>query len=540
MATKDDIQTEIDGLEARKEALQQRLPVTPNAKDRAAINAQIGTLNEQISAKKNELSTAAMATPRALSGTEIGLAASTLKNTLDNLARNADQADKALRADPASEEAFNSLQTALTSLFRAEQSAVANGIQITPSVSLRNGLYVRTREGVTATPTQAPAGPPADEARRIGRRPISGPAIKEAPEEVTPPAPTGGTPTVVTPTEASTAPVGGAANQWVATQLELRNMPDTPENRKMLRGEYRKRPAASTDWKAEFEQRYPDLANLINLDPEIAAIAERAVNEEWFRYPEQALSILTREIANTPYGRTATETQRTFDSKRMQDQMDLVEDKMSRLKGAYGGLGLDDNEWFNISRNAVRSGLNDNQVKSEIYSTVYRRDPNTGQFAFENAVKQVEQGKLAQDVNGVFQNEFLLAQPGSEYLESYARGEITLEDVRRQARVLAKQRFPGLSDFIDQGLNVKAIADQYRSQAATILEMPSTGIDMNDPKFLAALDFRDEQGSRPMSFGEFTTLLKTDPNYGWQYTKQANKQALDIATTIARTFGKVV
>jgi chromosome segregation ATPase len=181
MATRDEIQNEIDDLEARIEALQLRLPVTPNAKDRTAIRGQIDSLNEQISAKKRQLSTAAMATPRALGGTEIGLAASTLKNTLDNLARNADQAEKALRANPESQDAFNTLQSALTNLFRAENSAVSNGIQITPSVSLRNGLYVRTREGVTAAPMQAPAGAPAEEARRIGRQTISGPAIKEAP-----------------------------------------------------------------------------------------------------------------------------------------------------------------------------------------------------------------------------------------------------------------------------------------------------------------------------------------------------------------------
>jgi hypothetical protein len=42
-----------------------------------------------------------------------------------------------------------------------------------------------------------------------------------------------------------------------------------------------------------------------------------------------------------------------------------------------------------------------------------------------------------------------------------------------------------------------------------------------------------------MSLGEWQTMLKTNSDYGWQYTKAANSQALDTATMIARTFGKV-
>jgi hypothetical protein len=42
-----------------------------------------------------------------------------------------------------------------------------------------------------------------------------------------------------------------------------------------------------------------------------------------------------------------------------------------------------------------------------------------------------------------------------------------------------------------------------------------------------------------LSLSEWVTTVKSDPTFGWQYTKQANQQATDIALSLARAFGKV-
>jgi hypothetical protein len=39
--------------------------------------------------------------------------------------------------------------------------------------------------------------------------------------------------------------------------------------------------------------------------------------------------------------------------------------------------------------------------------------------------------------------------------------------------------------------------------------------------------------------GEWRQTLRTDPSYGYQYTKKANREATDLAMMIARAFGKV-
>jgi hypothetical protein len=38
---------------------------------------------------------------------------------------------------------------------------------------------------------------------------------------------------------------------------------------------------------------------------------------------------------------------------------------------------------------------------------------------------------------------------------------------------------------------------------------------------------------------DWVTTIKSDPSFGWQFTKQANQQSTDIALTLARAFGKV-
>lgn len=537
MATLQELEDRRDALNKLITTTQQSLVGAITAATRQSLTKTLVDAQTELATLENEITLARRAAPTPVGETGRRIIQAGAQTNFDQLNIAANTAQDAWLKDPANETKYNNWQDAAKSLYNAEQTAIKAGAQITPTITRSGGVFGRV--GAPVTRPGARTVTSAEERRQAAL----------APTAPTPTPPDDGTPTPEPgpeapsgPRVAPAAPAAGRSdfNTWADAQRELRSLPDTPETTKTLRAEYRKQGTFTGDWEAEFRRRFPADQYLLDLDPEVKAIAQRAVNENWNLYPEAAKSLITRLIANTQYGLKTNTTQRTFDARPMPDQMDLIEDKMAKLKGTYGSLGLDDNEWFNIARTSARNGNNDEQNKALIYSTVYRRDPRTGELAFQAAVAQVEQSKLAQDVNGVFTNEYLLAKPEGDYIESYARGELTLDDVRRQARVLAKQQFPGLSSFIDQGINVKTIADQYKSQAATILELPSTTIDMNDPKFRVALDARGDGESRALSFGEWETLLKTNPNYGWQYTKTANKQALDIATTIARAFGKVV
>jgi len=254
------------------------------------------------------------------------------------------------------------------------------------------------------------------------------------------------------------------------------------------------------------------------------------------------LSVFARELGKTAYGLKTNSTQKTFDAKTTADQHDALSDKLDLIRSTYGNFGrngdtpgLSDQELFNLARESARNGYTTEQEKRAIYSYVYNADPTADRTA---VVARIEAGKVGQDVNKIY-NDYLLA-PDKSAIKRYATGEITLEDVKREARALTSTMYPALKQLIDQGVSVKAISDQYAATAGTILEKDDTTINMADTQYRVAFSSKDAAGNPAlMSLGEWQTMLKTNADYGWQYTKAANSQALDTATMIARTFGKV-
>jgi hypothetical protein len=341
------------------------------------------------------------------------------------------------------------------------------------------------------------------------------------------------------------APKGTVSEDKIVAQLELRGLPDTPENRKTIRQELVKQPGLSSDWKERFIAEYPQYAQYLT-DPmygdDVTQVFQRAMEEKWFKYGDIGLSVFSRELGKTTYGLKTNSTQKAFDAKTTADQNDAISDKLDVIRSTYGNFGqngdtpgLSDQELFNLARESARNGYTTDQDKRAIYSYVYNADPTADRTA---VIARIEAGKVGQDVNKIY-NDYLLA-PDKNAIKRYATGEITLEDVKREARALTSEMYPALKRLIDQGVSVKAISDQYAATAGTILEKDDSTINMGDTQYRMAFSAKDAAGNPAlMSLGEWQTMLKTNADYGWQYTKAANSQALDTATMIARTFGKV-
>lgn len=340
-------------------------------------------------------------------------------------------------------------------------------------------------------------------------------------------------------------PTGAVSPDKIIAQLELRGLPDTPENRKMIRQELVKQPGLSADWKERFVAEYPQYAQYLT-DPmygdDVTQVFQRAMEEQWFKYGDVGLSVFARELGKTAYGLKTDSTQKKFDAKLVADQNKSISDQLDLIRSTYGNLGqngdtpgLSDQELFNLARESARNGYTTEQQKRAVYSYIYNADPTADRTA---VIARVEAGKIGQDVNKIY-NDYLLA-PDKNVIKRYATGEITLEDVKREARTITSTMYPALKSLIDQGVSVKAISDQYAATAGTILEQDDTTINMADPQYRVAFSSKDAAGNPTlMSLGDWQTMLKTNADYGWQYTKAANSQALDTATMIARTFGKV-
>jgi hypothetical protein len=113
---------------------------------------------------------------------------------------------------------------------------------------------------------------------------------------------------------------------------------------------------------------------------------------------------------------------------------------------------------------------------------------------------------------------------------------LTEEGLRQRLQRAAKGAMPQLADQIDAGLSLEDISGNYRRYAADLLERSEDEIDMFSGPYLKAFGSKD---GGQLSLSEWVTTVKSDPTFGWQYTKQANQQATDIALSLARAFGKV-
>jgi len=340
-------------------------------------------------------------------------------------------------------------------------------------------------------------------------------------------------------------PKGAVSEDKILAQLELRGLTDTPENRKTIRKELVKQPGLSSDWKERFIAEYPQYTQYLT-DPmygdDVTQVFQRAMEEQWFKYGDVGLSVFARELGKTAYGLKTNSTQKAFDAKTTADQNKSISDQLDLIRSTYGNFGqngdtpgLSDQELFNLARESARNGYTTDQQKRAIYSYVYNADPTADRTA---VIARIEAGKVGQDVNKIY-NDYLLA-PDKSAIKRYATGEITLEDVKREARALTSEMYPALKRLIDQGVSVKAISDQYAATAGTVLEKDDTTINMGNTQYRVAFSAKDAAGNPSlMSLGDWQTMLKTNADYGWQYTKAANSQALDTATMIARTFGKV-
>ena len=122
------------------------------------------------------------------------------------------------------------------------------------------------------------------------------------------------------------------------------------------------------------------------------------------------------------------------------------------------------------------------------------------------------------------------------YAFGIASGKLSEDTAISTIRESASNAFPSLGDKIKAGVNVKTLADPYIQSMSNILEIPSTGIDLFDPKIRGALSYTLPDGKvGTKSIYDFEKELRQDPR--WQFTNNAREQASSIASTVLKDFG---
>ena len=356
--------------------------------------------------------------------------------------------------------------------------------------------------------------------------------VKKAPVTVQAPKP-GVTPTVVTP---KPGPTGGATTgvvidpvarkTFVDAELAKRGLADTAANRATLRKEYdvKSQPVSAELTPAieeAFRTKYPQYAwMLTDLD--------RDKYSDMFQLIAEASNPL-REMG-------AEEFKRRFEGTSFTQELSLK--RINReLIGGIGSFSWGSGQLGKFLNKANQYGYTGDSLKQAAYQELLVKDPMTGAYKNPNAVDEVRASSPYLRLKKIG-TAYLSPLSDDRIIESLTGG-ISEDDVLRISREKAKALYPHLAKQIDAGLTLNDLAYDYQRTAADLLELPADQIDMSKGKFALALKMGEGGKERMMSTSEWIQTIKSDPDFGWQYTKQANDQATNVALSIAKAFGKV-
>ena len=301
------------------------------------------------------------------------------------------------------------------------------------------------------------------------------------------------------------------------------------------------------DWRSAFIANFPQYAKLVDGGPGeqearskfgddlVDLIQDVAKRPKQYDFTTQAgVDAFNAKVRATKYFNETVESAKAFDAMLEVDRADKIRANRITIANGYGDLGLTSKELDDITVTATRRGLTGLALSQYVNSIVGTRAPG-GRDLLESldaqALKKVavDYGYNPPDLN----DQILAALQGKEY-----NGEaITVDTFKKKGVALAKAAHFQLTPQLDAGLTLAEIFSSYRDVAANTLELAPESISFNDPKFRAAFG---GPNTPPPNLGEWETMLRMDPKYGFENTKKAKRDAMTLATTIAKTFGEVL
>ena len=364
------------------------------------------------------------------------------------------------------------------------------------------------------------------------------------------------TPTVTTPTAAPATPAGSSVSTQSATsatdqktfvdsEIAKRKLKDTSANREKLRKEFqtKNKPVDDMAWMDEFKKTYTAYSDWTTNDvidhfgQDFVDILKDAANTD-IEFSDEEIQA---RIKGTKYFGAITDSQYKFDGANSAVQNGLIESARNAIVKDYADVGLSQTDIDEIAKKVARNGLTTTGVKQAVYQYAFRKPaaattptaPGMARNAIEGG--DADAIRIAARAYGysVSDAEMQAALTGG----MYNGVAVTQDSILQKAQKSAKGKYFHLADQIDAGLSLEDIFSGYRNYAADALEIDPNQIDFTkDSKWAAAFGTKE---SGQMSLTDWTRMIKSDPTFGWQYTKQANQQSTDIALTLARAFGKV-
>ena len=245
---------------------------------------------------------------------------------------------------------------------------------------------------------------------------------------------------------------------------------------------------------------------------------------------------IKQELRGTRYWQTTISATKEFDQLVDADKENLISLTKARIANTYGDIGLTDVTLTEVATTVARTGLTGLGEKQAVYNATFKSPISSAQTG--RALSGVDADRIRKigraynfKVTDDQVQSILTGTP-----EAVTGRVLTEEGLRQRLQKFARGAYPQLADQIDAGLSLEDVGANYRRYAADLLERSEDEIDMFSGPYLKAFGSKD---GGQLSLSDWITTVKSDPTFGWQYTKQANQQATDIALSLARAFGKV-
>ena len=335
-------------------------------------------------------------------------------------------------------------------------------------------------------------------------------------------------------------------NTEVTTALKNKGLADTPANRKTVRDQIKAGKAKPIDenaWIETFNKDYPAYSDWTT-DQVVSYFGQDFVDiikstvESGVEYSNEELKAL---LKNTTYFNSVSDKQYKFDTLRDGEQTALIETSKRAIVDEFGDVGLSETDLAEIAKTAARSGLTGTGLKQTVYQYAFRKG---GMATAPTSPAMATRALEGSDADAIRKSARAYGyQVSDAEVEAALTGgmynglAVSKDSILEKAQKAAKGKYFHLADQIDAGLSLDDIFGTYKKYAAALLEVDENEIDyLSDPKWADAFGSKD---TGQLSLTDWTQKIKSDSKFGWQYTKQANDQATDVALTLARAFGKV-
>ena len=286
-------------------------------------------------------------------------------------------------------------------------------------------------------------------------------------------------------------------------------------------------------WVDKVKKDYPSYVDYLN-QPEIADVLHKSIDRGL--NPAETLS----QLQQTTWWRNRTETQRQWVLQGYQDphtQFNSMMHQYVEIQRSAQLLGINPpaNFMMGLADDVLSGGADQEQVMDALAN-----------WAFQH--NDFNDGVLGATMDSVIQKSHDYLIPMSEkgaapWARDIVSNRSNMDAFTTSIKDWAKARFgdKGIRDAIDRGMTVREYADPYVQAASKLLGVNPGDINMEDSKWISALDWADPANKgqrRAQTLDEWNRNLRTDSRYGYDFSDTAKDEAAQFVSNLQNLFGK--